>query len=81
MVVYADRTTEAMPFGTPVWADPVVTDNSGENIIPDKIKGPASGQSLPPGRYPVIYTAKDSQGNYAIPCVFEVILKGTPMCA
>ncbi|KAK3602544.1 hypothetical protein CHS0354_003796 [Potamilus streckersoni] len=57
------------------WDLPNVVDNSGLNIIPTVIQGYQSGYYFSIGTHEIKYTAEDSDGNVARPCVFKVVVK------
>ena len=54
------------------WAEPSVTDNSGETITPNSNQAP--GDSFSPGSTTVIYSATDSSQNIGT-CTFVVIVQ------
>ena len=72
----ADQQLFSGPLESPVnvsWADPVITDNSGEEVT--LTSDPAKGSMLEVGSHTVEVKATDASGNDAS-CVFFVSVQG-----
>lgn len=62
--------------GQALWVIPTATDNHDHAINTSWSEPLYPNKVLEPGTYTVTYTAEDSAGNKALPCVTKVVIKG-----
>ncbi|CAH1274718.1 SRPX2 [Branchiostoma lanceolatum] len=60
---------------TVVWEEPTVVDNADYGITASLSVGHPPGSAFPVGTHKIVYTAKDTAGNEAIPCELTVSVR------